>query len=119
MDVGMYAGVRFLPGRPEPLDQLYRNYLDDAVLGEQLGFDFIRISEHHFAPDCWCPSPLTILAFLAGRTSRMRLGTNVLLMPFHHPLRVAEDAATLDVMSGGRLDLAVGSGSIADEFDSY
>jgi alkanesulfonate monooxygenase SsuD/methylene tetrahydromethanopterin reductase-like flavin-dependent oxidoreductase (luciferase family) len=119
MDVGITCGIRYLPSRPQPLEQVYRNYLDDAVYGEQLGFDFIRTSEHHFAPDAWSPSQLPILACLAGRTSRMRLGTNVLLLPFHNPLRVAEDAATVDILSGGRLDLAVGSGSITDEFESY
>lgn len=120
MDVGLMLTLRTLPQRPEPLEKVYRDYMDDVVLGEQLGFDFAWTSEHHFAPDAWSPSQLPILAHIAGRTSTIRLGTNVFIMPFHDPVRVAEDVATVDLLSDGRLDFfAMGAGSIRDEFDTF
>jgi alkanesulfonate monooxygenase SsuD/methylene tetrahydromethanopterin reductase-like flavin-dependent oxidoreductase (luciferase family) len=120
MDVGMTLGIRNYPARPEPLTEIYRRHVEDVVYGEQLGLDFVWVSEHHFAPDAWSPSLLPILSYIAARTSRMELGTNLFLLPFHHPLRVAEDAATVDILSGGRLTgFAVGSGSIEDEFQTY
>jgi|SRR5579864_8248617 len=120
MDVGMMLTIRNYLDRPEPLTQVYRHNIEDVVYAEQLGFDFVWVSEHHFAPDAWSPSPLHVLTAIAARTTRIELGTNLLLMPFYHPLRLAEDVATLDILSDGRLTgLAVGSGSIEDEFETY
>src|SRR5438309_2105515 len=75
-----------------------------ASLAETLGFDVIWAHEHHSGGSTY-PSPLMTLPVLAGVTKRIELGTNMLLLPLHHPLRVAEDAAMVDVMSGGRLRL--------------
>jgi alkanesulfonate monooxygenase SsuD/methylene tetrahydromethanopterin reductase-like flavin-dependent oxidoreductase (luciferase family) len=120
MHVGMILAIRTLPSRPEPLARVYADFIDDVVYGEQLGLDFAWTSEHHFAPDAWSPAQLPILGHIAGRTSRIQLGTNLFLLPFHHPLRVAEDVATVDILSNGRLTgFAVGSGSIEDEFQTY
>jgi alkanesulfonate monooxygenase SsuD/methylene tetrahydromethanopterin reductase-like flavin-dependent oxidoreductase (luciferase family) len=120
MDVGMTLTVRDYPAQPEPLTEIYARSVEDAVYAERLGLDFVWVSEHHFAPDAWSPSPLHILGAIAARTARLELGTNLLLMPFYHPLRLTEDVATLDILSKGRLTgLAVGSGSIEDEFESY
>jgi alkanesulfonate monooxygenase SsuD/methylene tetrahydromethanopterin reductase-like flavin-dependent oxidoreductase (luciferase family) len=120
MDVGMTLTVRDYPAQPEPLTEIYARNVEDAVYAERLGLDFVWVSEHHFAPDAWSPSPLHILGAIAARTTRLELGTNLLLMPFYHPLRLTEDVATLDILSNGRLTgLAVGSGSIEDEFESY
>jgi alkanesulfonate monooxygenase SsuD/methylene tetrahydromethanopterin reductase-like flavin-dependent oxidoreductase (luciferase family) len=120
MDVGLVQAIRFLPGRPEPLVDVYRNFVHEAVLAEDLGLDFIWTTEHHFAPDGWNPTQLPILAYIAARTSRLQLGTCLFLLPFHNPLRVAEDVATVDLLSNGRLTgFAVGSGSIEDEFQTY
>jgi alkanesulfonate monooxygenase SsuD/methylene tetrahydromethanopterin reductase-like flavin-dependent oxidoreductase (luciferase family) len=80
-----------------------------AGLAEKLGFDAIWAHEHHSGGSTY-PSPLMTLAALAGVTTRIELGTNMLLLPLHHPLRVAEDAAMVDVMSGGRLRLGVSAG---------
>jgi len=80
-----------------------------ASLAETLGFDVIWAHEHHSGGSTY-PSPLMTLAALAGVTKRIELGTNMLLLPLHHPLRVAEDAAMVDVMSGGRLRLGVSAG---------
>jgi len=80
-----------------------------ASLAEALGFDVLWAHEHHSGGSMY-PSPLMTLAALAGTTTRIELGTNMLLLPLHHPLRVAEDAAMVDVMSGGRLRLGVSAG---------
>jgi alkanesulfonate monooxygenase SsuD/methylene tetrahydromethanopterin reductase-like flavin-dependent oxidoreductase (luciferase family) len=112
------TGIRTLPGQPQPLQLLYREHLDEAVLAEELGFDCVWASEHHFSPDAWNPSAAVFLAAVAARTSRVRVGPYVLLMPLHNPVRVAEDFAVLDNVSGGRADLAVGVGSAKEEFES-
>lgn len=113
------SGIRTLPGKGPALPQLYRDHLEEAVLAEEVGFDCVWASEHHFSPDCWNPSPFPFLAAVAARTARVRLGTYVLLLPLHNPIRVAEDAAVLDNLSGGRVDLGVGVGSSPEEFRTF
>ena len=83
--------------------------LRQAELAEALGYDVLWAHEHH-AGAAMYPSPLMTLAVLAARTQRINLGTNMLLLPLHHPLRVAEDGAMVDVVSGGRLRLGVSAG---------
>lgn len=113
------SGIRTLPGSAYPLASLYRDHLEEAVLAEEVGFDCVWVSEHHFSPDAWNPSPFTFLAAVAARTERVRLGTYVLLLPLHNPLRIAEDVAVLDNISGGRVDLGVGTGSSPEEFRTF
>ena len=119
----MYVGIRNAlirqPGDTRPLEDIYQDYFDRIVMAEQAGYDFIWFGEHHFFANQWNPSPLIALATVAGRTSRMRLGTSVLLTPFYNPLRLAEDIAQLDVQSHGRVDLVCGSASITGEFESF
>jgi len=119
MQLVVTMGIRQLPSRPRPLQELYREHLEEAMLAEELGFDNVWASEHHFAEDAWNPSPITFLAAVAARTERVRVGTYVLLLPFHNPVRVAEDIAVLDNISGGRVDLPVGVGSAAEEFHTF
>lgn len=120
MDVGLVQAIRFLPSRPERLADTYRNFVEEAVLAEDLGLDFVWTTEHHFAIDGWMPSHLPVLSYIAARTSRLELGTCLFLLPFHNPLRVAEDVATIDLLSNGRFTgFACGSGSDAGEFESY
>jgi alkanesulfonate monooxygenase SsuD/methylene tetrahydromethanopterin reductase-like flavin-dependent oxidoreductase (luciferase family) len=102
-----------------PWDRLYAQTLEQIVYAEQLGFDSVWISEHHFVDDGYCPSVLALAANIAARTSRVRIGTSVLLLPFHDPLRVAEDANTVDILSGGRLDLGIGLGYRVEEFEAF
>jgi alkanesulfonate monooxygenase SsuD/methylene tetrahydromethanopterin reductase-like flavin-dependent oxidoreductase (luciferase family) len=111
MKIVFTCGIRTLPGRPYPLPDLYRDHLEEAVLAEELGFDCVWVSEHHFSPDCWNPAPFAFLGAIAARTERVRIGTYVLLLPLHNPVRVAEDVAVLDNISRGRVDLGVGVGS--------
>ena len=112
-------GIRKLPGSPQPMHESYRDFLEEAVLAEELGFDAVWASEHHFSPDAWSPSPVPFLAAVAARTQRIRIGTYVLLLPLHNPVRIAEDFAVLDNISGGRVDLPVGVGSATEEFHTF
>ncbi len=88
-------------------------------LAESLGFSSFQTTEHHFQDNGWAPSPLLVLAHAAGLTQRMRLVTNVLVLPLYDPLRLVEDVATLDNLSGGRLTLGVSPGYVSEEFESY
>jgi alkanesulfonate monooxygenase SsuD/methylene tetrahydromethanopterin reductase-like flavin-dependent oxidoreductase (luciferase family) len=112
-------GIRKLPGSSQPMHEIYRDFLEEAVLAEELGFDAVWASEHHFSPDAWSPSPVPFLAAVAARTQRIRIGTYVLLLPLHNPVRIAEDFAVLDNISGGRVDLPVGVGSAIEEFHTF
>ncbi len=96
--------------------RFYAECLEEIEEGERLGFAGVWLSEHHFVDDGYLPSPLVVAAAIAARTKTMTVGTNVLLLPMHHPLRVAEDAAVADLASGGRFVLGVGQGYVQHEF---
>jgi alkanesulfonate monooxygenase SsuD/methylene tetrahydromethanopterin reductase-like flavin-dependent oxidoreductase (luciferase family) len=101
-----------------PWDELYRDHLELIAESEALGFDHAWLSEHHFVDDGYSPSLFTIGGAIAARTTRLRIGTFVLLLPLHNPVEVAENAATLDLISGGRFDLGVAQGYRIAEFDN-
>ena len=95
-----------------------------AAVADQLGIDYLTCSEHVVVPTDVAATrgstywdPLATLAFIAGRTSRIRLATSVLVLGYHHPLEIAKRYGTLDQVSGGRLILGVGVGSLREEFD--
>ena len=98
---------------------MFGESLREVVRGEELGFDSVWLEEHHSVKNHYWPSPLMGLAGYATRTSRILLGTDILVMPFYHPVRLAEDAAMLDVISGGRFILGVAIGYRPDEFALY
>jgi probable F420-dependent oxidoreductase len=119
MKFGIWYHLRN-PGRwKQPAQDLYRKTLDQIVAAEKLGYDSVWVSEHHFTDDGYLPSSLLFLAAVAARTTRIRLGTLILLLPLHHPLRVAEDAAVLDILSSGRVDLGVAAGYRVEEFEAF
>jgi alkanesulfonate monooxygenase SsuD/methylene tetrahydromethanopterin reductase-like flavin-dependent oxidoreductase (luciferase family) len=97
--------------------RFYAECFEEIEEAERLGYAGVWLSEHHFVDDGYLPSPLVVAAAVAARTQRMTVGTNVLLLPMHHPLRVAEDAAVADLVSGGRFVLGVGQGYVQREFE--
>lgn len=88
-------------------------------LAEELGYDSFHTTEHHFQFNGWCPSPLIVLGAAAALTERMRLVTNILVVPLYDPLRLAEDVASLDNVSDGRVTLGVSPGYVSEEFAAY
>lgn len=116
--IGLYTG-QVPPGSDTSFREEYARVLDQAVLAEELGLDSIWLSEHHGAADGYLPSLLPLAAAILARTERLVVGTAVLLAPFHHPLRLAEDVAVLDQMSGGRFILGLGAGWRASEFRAF
>ena len=97
----------------------YAAAVDLCLLAEALGFDTFFVAEHHFHEYGVSPDPSVLLAHLAARTRRIRLGTAIAVLPFHHPATLAERYAMLDVLSGGRLVLGVGSGYLHHEFAGF
>jgi alkanesulfonate monooxygenase SsuD/methylene tetrahydromethanopterin reductase-like flavin-dependent oxidoreductase (luciferase family) len=102
-----------------PFEKLYQQILDQIVEAERIGFDSVWITEHHFCDDGYTPSPLVIAAAVGARTKRMQIGTNLMVLPLHNPVRVAEDSATLSLLTGGRFDLGVGIGYKEREFQEF
>jgi probable F420-dependent oxidoreductase len=108
------------PARWErPWAEHFGALLDQIVFAEELGFDSVWITEHHFVDDGYCPSPITVLAAIAARTKRIQLSTDILLMPLYNAVRLAEDAATVDILSNGRLMLGLGMGYRDVEFEAF
>ena len=93
--------------------------LEEIQLADELGFDSAWLAEHHFSRYGILGNPLLLGAAIAERTKNIRIGTAVVVIPFHNPLRLAEDAATLDLLSHGRLDLGVGRGYQPAEFKGF
>src|SRR5437763_3067021 len=116
--IGLFT-AQVPPGSNRTFVQEYRETLDLVRLAETLGFDSAWVSEHHGAGDGYMSALLPTLAAFAASTDRIKLGTGVILTPFHHPLRLAEDAATVDLISGGRLILGLGLAWREEEFRMF
>jgi len=99
--------------------RLFQESLDEVVRGEELGFDSVWLEEHHSVKNHYWPSPLMGLAAYAAHTSRLLLGTDIVVLSFYHPVRLAEDAAMLDVISCGRFILGAAIGYRPEEFSLY
>lgn len=100
--------------------QRYRELIDEAVEADRLGFDTVWLAEVHFAPRfSTMPAPMMLLAAIAERTRRLRLGLAVNLLPLHHPMRLAEETAMLDVISGGRAEFGAGRGAFPLNYRGY
>lgn len=116
---GYLLGFRNPPGSNLEDGRLYSEMFRQIEFADQHGFDSIWVTEHHFTDDGYLASIMPTLAAIAARTKRVAIGTYVLLAPFYHPLRLAEDAATIDVISNGRLRLGIGLGYRGEEFDGF
>ncbi|MEM7542383.1 MAG: LLM class flavin-dependent oxidoreductase [Pseudomonadota bacterium] len=101
-----------------PWAEFYRDVLDQIALGETLGYDNVWLTEHHFTDDGYNPSLMTTAAAVAMKTERIRIGTFILLLPYQHPLLVAEEVANVDILSNGRFDFGIGQGYSYHEFNT-
>ena len=99
-----------------PHAEIYARGLDIAQAAEALGYDGVWLAEHHFSNYGYLSQPLIMATHLAAKTSRIRIGTAVVVLPLHNPLMVAEQAATIDLLSQGRFDLGLGRGYQQYEF---
>lgn len=119
VDMGLMFSFRNPAAWRRPFVEVYRDELALIEYAEELGFDTIWLTEHHFADDGYSPSILTLAAAIAARTTRVRIGFNLLLLPLHDAVAVAEDIATLDVLSNGRIDVGLGQGYARHEFAGF
>ncbi len=99
--------------------EVYDYHIELAEYLEELGFDGVWLAEHHFRDYGVCPSTLGMLSYLAARTTKLKLGTGIVVLPLHNPITIAEEAAQLDLLSNGRVKLGVGRGYQAAEFDRF
>ncbi|HJU12559.1 MAG TPA: LLM class flavin-dependent oxidoreductase, partial [Candidatus Binataceae bacterium] len=119
MKIGYMLDFRNPPFAQFDFNTFYAEMLRQAEFVEQAGFDSIWLTEHHFTDDGYLGSVMPMLAAIASRTRRVTVGSYVLLAPFYHPLRLAEDSATIDVLSNGRLRLGIGLGYREEEFHGF
>lgn len=99
--------------------QAYEEFIEYVCEAERLGYSSVYLAEHHFTGINQISASISLLTYLAALTSRIRLGTAVTVLPWHHPILLAEQAATLDVVSRGRLEFGVGRGYRESEFDGF
>src|SRR5258705_9665366 len=102
-----------------PMGQGFHDFIDFNVEAEALGYHSTFLVEHHFTGWHQVSATLTLLTWLAARTRTLRLGTAVMVLPWHNPVILAEQAVTLDLMSDGRLDFGVGKGYRHSEFKGF
>src|SRR6266571_1552107 len=113
--IGMYSTQR-PPDSPHPHRELYKDMLRQARMAEEAGLDSFWIAEHHFAEDGYAAAVIPICAAVLGATHRLVAGTSIAIASFYHPIRLAEDAIALDLISGGRFVLGIGTAYRPDEF---
>jgi probable F420-dependent oxidoreductase len=116
--IGLFTG-QIPPGSSRTFHEDYRDTLELVALAEREGFDSAWVSEHHFSADGYLPSLLPMLAAFAAVTERIELGTGVTLAPFHDPIRIAEDFAVVDQLSGGRTIAGFAIGWRDEEFRAF
>lgn len=119
IDVGVYFDLRNPAQWAQDPSRLYGFTLEMCEEAERLGASSAWFSEHHLFDDGYLTSPLTMAAAAAARTRRIRLGTAILIAPLHHPVEIAEQSVVVDILSGGRLDLGVGTGYRVPEFELF
>ena len=118
MKFGLFGGAR-ARGGPAGDSEGYHDFIRYVIAAEELGFSSVFLVEHHFTGFGQVSASLNLLSYLAARTSTIRLGTAVVVLPWHNPALVAEEAATLDLLSNGRLDFGVGKGYRPYEFSGF
>jgi alkanesulfonate monooxygenase SsuD/methylene tetrahydromethanopterin reductase-like flavin-dependent oxidoreductase (luciferase family) len=119
MRFGLFGGAAAKRTDETSDSQLYGEFVDYVCEAEQLGFHSVFLVEHHFTGMAQVSASLALLTYLAARTKRIRLGTAVTVLTWHNPILLAEQAATLDLLSGGRLDFGIGRGYRQNEFRGF
>lgn len=119
MQIGLFLDLRNPEQWRRPWAQHYADTLALVERAEQLGVDSVWLTEHHLFDDGYLPQPLTFASAVAARTSRIRIGTAVLLGALRPAIQIAEEAAVVDLVSGGRLEIGLGAGYVAWEFEAY
>jgi len=117
MDFGLF----FLMQRDDAWSEraVYDSALEQMLAAESLGYHSVWIAEHHFSDYGLCPAPPVLASFVAARTAALRLGMGVSLLPLHHPVDLAEQLATLDIVTGGRLDVGIGRGGTLQDYQTF
>lgn len=116
---GVMYDCRRHPESPMSMTDVYAATIEQSVLADQLGFDHIWFTEHHFLADGYLPAFQPLAGAIAARTSRVRLSNDIALLPLYHPIRLAEELAVLDHISNGRIDLGIGMGYVPAEFAAF
>lgn len=114
---GLHFSCSSLTGGDWP--DLYEQAIQQSQRAEEFGFSHAVVAEHHFTEDGHVPSPIVLSAAIAAATSRIQVGTDILVAPLHHPFKIAEDILVLDNLSRGRAVCGLGMGSSARDFDAY
>ena len=116
---GVAHDFRCPPGSAYTMQDVYAQTLEQVRLLDAAGLDLVWFSEHHFVDDGYLPSFVPVAAAVAAQTSRIRISTDIALLPFAHPLRLAEDMAVLEQISNGRMELGAGLGYAPHEFATF
>jgi len=119
MQFGLFGGARTKRGVGLEDSQGYESFIDYVIEADRLGFKQLFMVEHHFTGQGQVSASMTVLAYLAARTQHIRLGTAVVVLPWHNPVLIAEQVATLDLLTGGRVDFGVGKGYRKAEFEGF
>lgn len=119
MHVGILLDLRNPEPWRRPWAEHYARCLDWVSGADRLGIGSVWLTEHHFFDDGYLPQPLVVAAAIAARTTRARIGTGIVLGALRHPLHLAEEAALVDVLSGGRLELGFGAGWARQEYEAF
>lgn len=122
-DAGPMFGLTYDMRNPafagRSFEDFYAQVLGQVRWAEEQGIDAVWVPEHHFVEDGYVPSPFVVLSAIAAQTTRLRLGTGVIVPAFHNPIRLAEDAATLSIISNGRFDLGMALGYHKGDFEAF
>src|SRR3954465_3621614 len=116
---GVAHDFRCPPGSQYSLQDVYAQTIEQVATLHRLGLGLVWFSEHHFVEDGYLPSFVPVAAAVAAVTNNVRISTDIALLPFAHPIRLAEDLAVLDQLSGGRMELGVGLGYAVHEFRAF
>ena len=116
---GVMYDCRHVPGGDMTMTDVYAATIEQAVLADELGFDHVWFTEHHFLKDGYLPAFQPLAGAIAARTKQIRISNDIALLPLYHPIRLAEELAVLDQISNGRMEFGIGMGYVPKEFDAF